>query len=117
MKRVESIEPRRIDVTGPDVLGTSCTVCITTNGWVTNRGLGVMGRGIAKTMSDLIPDLKALLGKAITDNGNVVQPLCAYGKTSLMSFPVKPKRRYVRNTLELHAFVVRHMRSRIDVPT
>ena len=38
-----------------DYIGRPDAICITTNGFVTSRGNGVMGMGIAKSMADKYP--------------------------------------------------------------
>lgn len=67
---------------------TGDVLVITTNGFVTNHGKCVMGRGIAKQIADRYPNVPYVLGKAIKANGNVVN-LLNVGQ-SFLSFPVKP---------------------------
>lgn len=71
-------------------LGRPDAICITTNGFVTARGRGVMGMGIAKSMADLHCELPELLGTHIKQHGNVVGELMQIGATRILSFPVKP---------------------------
>ena len=69
-------------------------IVITTNGFTKNNGEAVMGRGIAKQMAELVPDLPRLLGQKLINYGNKVHILGEY-EPVLVSFPVKPK--YVIN--------------------
>lgn len=73
-----------------DYVGRPDVLAITTNGFVTSRGVGVMGRGIAKQMSETYPDLPLLLGRSLRNNGNIVAPLREIGNTTIVAFPVKP---------------------------
>lgn len=73
-----------------DAVGKVDAICITTNGFTTKYGKAVMGRGIAKTFSELVPNLEMKLGKLIEDNGNKVQFICEYNNTALISVPSKP---------------------------
>lgn len=73
-----------------DLIGRPDAICITTNGFTTNRGQGVMGMGIAKTMSDAYPELKSALGTHIKAHGNSVGLLMQVRNTRILSFPVKP---------------------------
>ena len=73
-----------------DYIGRPDAICITTNGFVTSKGNGVMGMGIAKSMSDKYPELPKALGVHIKRNGNHVGLLMQVHKTKLLSFPVKP---------------------------
>lgn len=72
-------------------------LCVTTNGVVTGRGRGVMGRGVALQAAERyavrtpgVPavDLPRLLGQGILLVGNHVQTL-VYGHPALVAFPVK----------------------------
>ncbi|ARM70567.1 phosphatase [Shewanella phage SppYZU05] len=89
----------------PDVLA------ITTNGFVTSRGAGVMGMGIAKQMSDAYPELPSLLGRSLRENGNIVAPIHQIGNTTIVSFPVKPSSLVIESLDE----VVSHARSKYAV--
>lgn len=71
-------------------VGKVDAICITTNGFTTKYGKAVMGRGIAKTFSELVPNLEMGLGKLIKDNGNKTQFICEYHNTILISIPSKP---------------------------
>ena len=71
-------------------IGKIPAICITTNGFVTTKGKCVMGRGIAKQISDLYPEIPQLLGKLIKENGNIVQVITNIKGTDIISFPVKP---------------------------
>lgn len=68
--------------------------CITTNGYVTNDGLAVMGRGIAKQAAEKFTDIRRVLGYLIRSRGNHVHVLPFkwhdYDDVMvLVSFPVK----------------------------
>lgn len=92
-----------------DLVGRPDAICITTNGYVTSRGQGVMGMGIAKAMSNFIVELPDLLGKAVLKNGHVVQSLVTVGGTALVSFPVKPTKKICVNPM---TDVVTHARAK-----
>lgn len=64
--------------------------CITTNGFVKKNGSAVMGRGIAKQVADIYPDLPEILGKLLKNKGNIVHILKDLGNEYIVSFPVKP---------------------------
>jgi len=63
------------------------TVCVTTNGYVTKNGCGVMGRGNAFAMKCIIPHLDNKLGKHLMNHGNVV----GFIYHRVIAFPVKPE--------------------------
>lgn len=63
----------------------NAVVCITTNGHVTSKGNGVMGRGIALQAKLRCPMLERRLGILIRQNGNIVQELY----DGILAFPVK----------------------------
>lgn len=73
-----------------DLIGRPDAICITTNGFVTTKGRGVMGMGIAKTMSERHPELPGILGDRLRTHGNTVSLLMQVGKTRILSMPVKP---------------------------
>ena len=66
---------------------------LTTNGFVTKTGNAVLGRGIAKTISDKFPQLKAKLGKKLAKQKiskcHVFKKM-KVKKAVLIAFPVKP---------------------------
>lgn len=64
---------------------------ITTNGFVKANGEAVMGRGIAKQVSDRLPGIKYLLGQHLKSVGNTVHVMCTHQQIDLISFPVKPQ--------------------------
>lgn len=66
-------------------------ICITTNGFVKRNGEAVMGRGIAKQIADLFPQIPIQLGSCINNFGNKVSLLGNFVTINLISFPVKPK--------------------------
>lgn len=59
--------------------------CITTNGFIKRDGTSVMGRGCAREAALRYPDLPAILGRSLADQGNHVTEL----KYHILSFPVK----------------------------
>ena len=94
-----------------DYIGRPDAICITTNGFVTGSGAGVMGMGIAKQMSDKYPGLKGKLGAHLKSRGNTVGNLMTIGKTSIIAMPVKPK----SIILENYADIVSHAQSKYVV--
>lgn len=62
---------------------------ITTNGTIKSNGACVMGRGCAKEARDRFPGIDKILGKAIAENGNAVNPLGRFGDYNIVAFPVK----------------------------
>lgn len=94
-----------------DYIGRPDVIAITTNGFVTTRGAGVMGMGIAKQMAEAYPELPALLGRSLRDNGNIVAPLLQLGNTTIVSFPVKPS----SIILESFGQVVSHARDKYSI--
>ena len=83
-------------------IGKVPAICITTNGFVTTNGKCVMGRGIAKQISDVYPEVPKLLGKLIKENGNIVQVITNIKGTDIISFPVKPIESYDYSKLVNH---------------
>lgn len=74
-----------------DMLDMECdALVITTNGYVTQSGKCVMGRGIAKQIADRVPVFPYLLGSVINREGNHVHVFPTKTK-ALITFPVKPK--------------------------
>ena len=65
-------------------------IVITTNGYVKPNGECVMGKGIAKQVAELFPELPKLLGTRIAKMGNKVHWFSFEGVNEvLVSFPVK----------------------------
>jgi hypothetical protein len=95
----------------------SDAVCITTNGFVTQRGLAVLGRGCAKEAVQRWPVLPAQLGDYLRHNPevktvcltNILRRLWENTQLSyhLVAFPVKP-RQVIANNMSTN--VVRHQR-------
>ena len=56
-------------------IGLADAICITTNGFVKSNGECVMGKGCAKTVTELFPGIAKVLGDSIKSDGNVVIPL------------------------------------------
>jgi hypothetical protein len=83
-------------------------IVITTNGFVKKNGKAVMGRGVAETISKLMPLVPVLLGEKLLSEGNHVHDLgMSYNCGQLVSFPVKPEKTICeRGCLN----VVKHMR-------
>jgi len=73
-----------------DYVGIADAICITTNGFVKNNGECVMGKGCAKTATQLFPGIARILGDCIRADGNNVIPLLSSQGTTICSFPVKP---------------------------
>lgn len=61
-------------------------VCVTTNGFIKRNNEGVMGRGNALAMAQLIPGLAKHLGEHIKTKGNIV----GFIYERIIAFPVKP---------------------------
>lgn len=66
-------------------------LCITTNGFVKNNGLAVMGKGCAKEAANKYPLLPAELGRHILKEGNTPCWILSKGSEGkeFISFPVK----------------------------
>ena len=62
---------------------------VTTNGFTKVNGEAVMGRGIAKQIADLMPEIPKTLGKMLKLYGNNVL-LLTTNPMPIVSFPVKP---------------------------
>ena len=93
-----------------DFIGRPDAICITTNGFSTQRG-AVMGMGIAKAYSDRNPEAPRLLRAKLLANGNIVQEICKDQGTAILAFPVKP----VKIIMSSHDEVVSHARSKYRV--
>ena len=79
-------------------------ICVTTNGFVSSNGKAVMGRGIAKQIAELLPDIPYQLGNLIARNGNKTQIIHQTNNLSFISFPVKPSQViYDSNNIVSHA--------------
>ncbi|MFW6219706.1 MAG: hypothetical protein ACOC33_02560 [bacterium] len=89
-------------------IGKAPAICITTNGFVTSNNKCVMGRGIAKQISDLYPEISTKLGNLIRQNGNIVQVITNINGTDIIAFPVKPI------TSSDNSKLVRHMIGKIN---
>ena len=68
-------------------------ICITTNGFVKKNGRAVMGAGNAKQARDMFKDIDLDFGKALKENGNIVQIIryenLVDKELPIVSFPVK----------------------------
>jgi hypothetical protein len=64
-------------------------VCITTNGYVTAAGRGVMGRGVAAQAKRRFPGIEEALGQHVTENGNHTQVIAWWDGVAIVAFPVK----------------------------
>ena len=84
-------------------------LCITTNGFTKANGECVMGKGCAKQVADMLPEVPKLLGDAIKRDGNCVHHLLTNGDVALFSYPVKPISEYAN---EDKSNVVRHMQAK-----
>lgn len=68
----------------------SDVICVTTNGFVSEKGKGVMGRGCAKELRDKEPGIEYILGSKVREFGNTVNTLKQLDNGPLvLSFPVK----------------------------
>ena len=80
-----------------DIFEQDCdAICITTNGFVTTTGNGVMGRGIAKRIADMVPELPKILGQSLRAVGNHTMPLVQIQDdnnhpVTILAFPTKPE--------------------------
>lgn len=75
-----------------NMLDMDCdALVITTNGFVKSTGECVMGRGIAKQISQALPWIAGELGNKLNTLGNVPHVLGQHNNVDLASFPVKPK--------------------------
>lgn len=78
-----------------NMLDMDCdALIITTNGFTKTNGEAVMGRGIAKQIADLMPEIPKKLGGMLHLFGNNVSVLTT-DPMPIVNFPVKPD--YVRN--------------------
>jgi hypothetical protein len=73
--------------------GSYDAICILTNGFVKKDGACVMGRGIALSFKNLIPEIPYILGNGIKAHGNRVLLLGTYSTAKepikIFSFPTK----------------------------
>lgn len=75
-----------------DLWGAPCDArCVTTNGTITARGRGVMGRGVAKQAAQKYQHLPLYLGRYLRAHGNHVGVLIeeSVQHPALVVFPVK----------------------------
>ena len=96
-----------------NMLNIDCdALVITTNGYVKRDGSCVMGRGCAKQVADLVPEIPFMLGAAIKKHGNRVNFIMHQVNTNidLISYPVKPVM-VVNNGTNL----VNHMAKRVKI--
>ena len=96
--------------------------CITTNGTVTNKGAGVMGRGVARQAKVRYPGIEARLGQLVRRYGNHTQLLVEEG-VPLVALPVKhewPEKADLllikRSCTELVALADKHLWHTIVLP-
>lgn len=72
-----------------DMLTTETDVIVvTTNGFTKRNGEAVMGRGIAKEVSGVLPEVPRLLGQKLVNYGNKVHLIGKYNP-AIVTFPVK----------------------------
>ena len=76
-------------------------VCVTINGFVRKDGRGVMGRGNALAMSQLIPELSLKLGEYLRKEGLKV----GFIYDRIIAFPVKPKMGVLSQALPKYRFI------------
>lgn len=73
-----------------NMLDMDCdALIVTTNGFTKVNGEAVMGRGIAKQIADLMPEIPKTLGKMLQLYGNNVL-LLTTNPMPIVGFPVKP---------------------------
>ncbi|HOJ16275.1 MAG TPA: hypothetical protein PK564_01295 [bacterium] len=75
------------------------TVCITTNGFIKNNNgapIAVIGRGSAKAMANIIPELPEKLGWYLFEYGHTV----GFIYNRVIAFPTKPEKGTWDNALE-----------------
>ena len=95
-----------------NMLDMDCdALIITTNGFTKTNGEAVMGRGIAKQIADLMPEIPKKLGGMLHLFGNNVSVLTT-DPMPIVNFPVKPD--YVRNN---STNVVSHCKTAISTWT
>lgn len=91
-----------------DMLEMDCdALVVTINGFTKANGEAVMGRGIAKQIADLMPEVPKSLGRMLQLFGNNVAVI-ATKPMPIISFPVKPD--YVKNN---GANVVSHCKTSV----
>lgn len=95
-----------------DLFSIPCdALCITTNGFVTEKGKGVMGRGCAKQIRDKHPEIEITLGEKIKKRGNQVNVLMKdFNGKCVLSFPVKPA-----SVISNGNNIVRHAKARFPL--
>lgn len=91
-----------------DLFGGESPIAITTNGVVV-RGRAVMGRGCALEAANRWPQLPALLGQHLAQNGNVTG-VFDLGDRLVFTLPVKPAQVIVGQGANN---IIRSMRSRV----
>lgn len=75
-----------------DIWSTNAqAICVTTNGYVTASGRGVMGRGVALQAKARFAGIERVLGAHLKTNGNPVGKLIWGGRDgqTIVAFPVK----------------------------
>ncbi|AII27487.1 hypothetical protein Q21_gp8 [Vibrio phage VPp1] len=86
-------------------------IVVTTNGFVKKDGSNVMGRGIAKQMSMVFPQLPQDLGNMIDKFGNKVYVFqYEHLEKDIVTFPVKP-----RSQINDGTNVVSHLSNRFKI--
>jgi len=73
-----------------NILEEDCSgIFITTNGFTKKDGSCVMGKGIAKQATMVVPGIEYILGNLIKTKGNKVHYITTSNDVELYSFPVK----------------------------
>lgn len=81
-------------------------ICITTNGFLKQNKLPVMGRGCALQAKKRYTQIEKNLSQHLLQNGNNVGVILKDGRTDIVSFPVKPR------SAPLGSPVVEHMKGK-----
>ena len=98
-----------------NIFQTDCdAVVITTNGFVKANGECVMGKGCAKQVANMLPQVPKILGTLLKLHGNHVFHITSNNDTALLSFPVKPTSFVFQNELDCE-YIVKHMRYKFNV--
>lgn len=87
-------------------------LCITTNGFVKSNGECVMGKGCAKQVATMLPEVPRILGNILRSDGNHVHYLLTQNDVALLSYPVKPEVNSYMNSIDE---VVSHMRNKFNI--
>jgi len=79
----------------------STVICVTTNAVVKRNGALVMGRGVAKQCLDRNPGIDFVFGKAVSQNGSIMQILTELDQPSLRLLALFPVKQHWRQSAKL----------------